>query len=62
MMADIDISGESCGVQIKWLLQKGYSDIITKRGEAAMADRLGAMRGPSESYSEVILRMARANS
>ena len=25
--------------------------------EAAMADRLGAMRGPGESYSDVILRM-----
>jgi len=27
--------------------------------EAAMVDRLGAMRGPGESYSDVILRIAR---
>lgn len=27
--------------------------------EAAMADRLDAMRGPGESYSEVILRLAK---
>ena len=33
MMADIDISGQSCGVRIKWLLQKGYSDIITRRAD-----------------------------
>ena len=26
--------------------------------EAAMVDRLGAMRGPGESYSDVILRIA----
>ena len=26
--------------------------------EAAMADRLGAMRAPGESYSDVILRIA----
>jgi hypothetical protein len=26
--------------------------------EDAMADRLGAMRGPGESYSDVILRLA----
>jgi hypothetical protein len=26
--------------------------------EDAMADRLGAMRGPQESYSDVILRIA----
>jgi hypothetical protein len=26
--------------------------------EAAMVDRLGAMRGPGEDYSAVILRMA----
>jgi hypothetical protein len=26
--------------------------------EATMADRLGAMRGPNESYSDVILRLA----
>ena len=26
--------------------------------EEAMADRLGAMRGPNESYSDVILRIA----
>jgi hypothetical protein len=26
--------------------------------EAAMADRLGPMRGPGESYSDVIMRIA----
>ena len=26
--------------------------------EAAMVDRLGAMRGPGESYSDVIMRIA----
>ena len=30
--------------------------------EDAMADRLGAMRGPGESYSEAILRLAKAES
>ena len=29
--------------------------------EAAMADRLGAMRRPGESYSDVILRLASAS-
>jgi hypothetical protein len=34
MMTDIDISGEkACSVQIKYLLQKGYSDIINKRAD-----------------------------
>jgi hypothetical protein len=28
--------------------------------EDAMADRLAAMRGPDESYSDVILRLAKA--
>jgi hypothetical protein len=28
--------------------------------EAVMADRLGAMRGPGESYSDAILRLAKA--
>ena len=28
--------------------------------EDAMVDRLGAMRGPDESYSDVILRLAMA--
>jgi hypothetical protein len=28
--------------------------------EAAMADRLGAMRGPGESLSDVIIRLAAA--
>jgi predicted CopG family antitoxin len=27
--------------------------------EPAMADRLGAMRGPDESFSEVILRLVK---
>jgi hypothetical protein len=30
--------------------------------EEVWVDRLGAMRRPSESYSDVIMRMARANS
>ena len=40
----------------------GYETEPNERGERliwledAMADRLGAMRGPSESYSDVILR------
>lgn len=34
MIADIQISGEnSCSVQIKYLLQKGYSDIISRRAD-----------------------------
>jgi hypothetical protein len=42
----------------------GYESEPNERGERliwledAMADRLGAMRGPSESYSEVMLRIA----
>ncbi len=44
----------------------GYEAEPTERGErliwleAAMADRLGAMRGPGESVSDVILRVAAA--
>ena len=43
----------------------GFEVEANERGErliwldAAMADRLGAMRGPGESYSDVILRIAR---
>ena len=34
MMTDIEISGEnSCSVQIKYLLQRGYSGIISKRAD-----------------------------
>jgi hypothetical protein len=42
----------------------GYESEPNERGERliwledAMADRLGAMRGPSESCSEVMLRIA----
>jgi len=42
----------------------GYEAEANERGERliwledAMADRLGAMRAPSESYSDVILRPA----
>jgi hypothetical protein len=42
----------------------GYEPEPNGRGEKliwiedAMADRLGAMRGPGESYSDVILRIA----
>ena len=42
----------------------GYETEANERGErliwldAAMADRLGAMRGPGESYSDVIRRIA----
>ena len=42
----------------------GYEAEADERGERliwledAMADRLGAMRGPGESYSDVILRIA----
>jgi len=41
-----------------------YEREANKRGERliwledAMADRLGAMRGPGESYSDAILRIA----
>ncbi|MGO9423369.1 hypothetical protein [Roseiarcus sp.] len=33
MMTDIEISGDSCSVQIKYLLQKGYSDTIGPRAD-----------------------------
>jgi hypothetical protein len=42
----------------------GYESEANERGErliwldTAMADRLGAMWGPGESYSDVILRIA----
>jgi hypothetical protein len=42
----------------------GYENEVNERGERyvwledAMVDRLGAMRGPKESYSDAILRMA----
>jgi hypothetical protein len=42
----------------------GYETEANERGERpiwlddSMADRLGAMRGPGESYSDVILRIA----
>jgi hypothetical protein len=42
----------------------GYENESNERGERtvwiedAMADRLGAMRGPGESCSDVILRIA----
>ncbi len=42
----------------------GYEAEVNERGERliwledAMADRLGAMRGPGESYSDAILRLA----
>ncbi len=33
--------------------------MLARRGlDPAVADRLGAMRGPGESYSDVILRIA----
>jgi hypothetical protein len=43
----------------------GYENQINEQGERliwfedAMVDRLGAMRGPSTSFSDVILRLAR---
>ncbi len=34
MLTDIEISGErACSVQIKYLLQKGYADMITRRAD-----------------------------
>jgi hypothetical protein len=42
----------------------GYENATNERGERliwldrAMVDRLHAMRGPGESYSDVILRVA----
>jgi hypothetical protein len=41
----------------------GYENAVNERGERlvwldrAVVDRLGAMRGPGESYSDVILRL-----
>ncbi len=46
----------------------GYEPNLTSKGErliwlaAAVVDRLQAMRGPGESYSDVILRLAKASS
>ena len=43
----------------------GYEAEANERGERliwledAMADRLGAMRGPNENYSDVILRLVK---
>jgi hypothetical protein len=42
----------------------GYENATNERGERLiwleprMVDRLGALRGPGESYSDVILRLA----
>jgi hypothetical protein len=42
----------------------GYENAVNERGkryvwlEPNVVDRLGAMRGPGESYSDVILRLA----
>jgi hypothetical protein len=44
----------------------GYESEANERGERliwledAMADRLGAMRGPGESYSDVILTLVKS--
>jgi hypothetical protein len=44
----------------------GYENEANDKGqrliwlEDAMANRLGAMRGPGESYSDIILRIAAA--
>jgi len=44
----------------------GYENAVNERGERLIwlepkfVDRLGALRGPGESYSDVILRMAKA--
>jgi hypothetical protein len=46
--------------------QRGYEAEPNEQGdrtvwlEEAMADRLGAMRGPGESFSDAILRLAKA--
>jgi hypothetical protein len=43
----------------------GYENATNERGEcliwleSRMVDRLGALRGPGESYSDVILRVAK---
>ncbi len=45
----------------------GYEPQLNAKGErliwleAAVVDRLAAMRGPGESYSDVILRLAEAS-
>jgi hypothetical protein len=44
----------------------GYENAVNEKGERliwldpGVVDRLRAMRGPGESYSDVILRMAKA--
>ena len=49
-------------------LPLGSEDKVNEKGELliwldpAVVDRLGAMRGPGESYSDVIMRLAGANS
>ena len=45
----------------------GHENEVNERGERyvwlnrTVADRLGAMRGPSESYTDVIMRLWAAN-
>jgi hypothetical protein len=38
---------------------KGHDGLIRIWLDRAVVDRLGQMRGPGESYSDVILRLAR---
>ena len=44
----------------------GYENEVNEKGERlvwldrAVVDRLGSLRGPGESYSDVILRLAKA--
>ena len=59
---------EAALVAIAKILPEGTVLQIDRRGgqcfihlKEAMADRLGAMRGPGESYSDVILRVAQAS-
>ena len=46
----------------------GYENAVNEHGQhyvwldPAVVNRLGAMRGPGESYSDVILRLANATS
>jgi hypothetical protein len=63
----IAISVEAYEAIAKTLLRgsaRGYENEVNERGERVVwfnrtvADRLGAMRGPGESYSDVILRIA----
>lgn len=51
MMTDIEIAGNSCSVQIKYLLQKGYSDTIGRRADTGELARFSLPKVVSSQYS-----------